>query len=87
MQTQGISVLAKVMVFNTTPEQVGRSAPQITYGKAIVDYVSSYVFLFNDQAFFTMTIAEARITWGYTTLEMLEEMCTRVQCYKPKTKL
>ena len=35
----------KVMVFNTTPQWVRRSAPTFTYGENVVEYTNAYTYL------------------------------------------
>ena len=35
----------KVMVFNTTPQWVRRSAPKFAYGQDIVEYTDTYTYL------------------------------------------
>ncbi|MCO5551498.1 hypothetical protein L7F22_005002 [Adiantum nelumboides] len=47
-EDSGLSVnlgKTKVMVFNTTPQWIRRSAPTFTYGQEIVEYTDAYTYL------------------------------------------
>ena len=92
-EDSGLSVnlgKTKVMVFNTTPQWVGRSAPTFTYGQDIVEYTDAYTYLgavFTGPRFTLRRAAETRLTRAYAALGGLERMCSQVQFQEPRTKL
>ena len=68
----------KVMVFNTTPQWVRRSAPTFCYGEESVEYTNAYTYLrtvFSGPVFSLRRAAETRLTRAYAALGRLERMC------------
>ena len=67
-QDSGLSVnmsKTKVMVFNTTPQWVQRSAPIFTYAQEIVEYTDAYTYLgvvFSGPKFSLRRAAKTRLT-------------------------
>ncbi|KAI5080279.1 hypothetical protein GOP47_0005758 [Adiantum capillus-veneris] len=92
-QESGLSVnlgKTKVMVFNTTPQWIRRSAPTFTYGQEKVEYTDAYTYLgvvFNGPAFSLRRAAETRLTRAHVALGKLERMCIQVKFEEPRTKL
>ena len=80
----------KVMVFNTTPQWVNRSAPTLVYGQDTVEYTDAYTYLgvvFSGPRFALRKAAETRLSRAYAALGGLERMCSQVQFQEPRTKL
>ena len=80
----------KVMVFNTTPQWVRRSAPPLTYGQGSVEYTDAYTYLgvvFSGPRFTLREAADTRLTRAYAALGGLERICSQVQFQEPRTKL
>lgn len=80
----------KVMVFNTTPKWVRRSAPTFTYRQEIVEYTDAYTYLgvvFSGPVFSMRRAAQARLTRAHAALGGLERMSSQVQFQEPRTKL
>ncbi|RYA67266.1 hypothetical protein DD598_28985, partial [Enterobacter cloacae complex sp. 2DZ2F16B1] len=92
-QESGLSVnlgKTKVMVFNTTPQWIRRSAPAFTYGQEKVEYTDAYTYLgvvLSGPAFSLKRAAETRLTRAHAALGRLERMCSQVQFQEPQTKL
>ena len=80
----------KVMVFNTTPQCVMRSASTVTYGEKIVEYTDAYTYLgvvFNGPMLSFKSAVKTRLTRAITALGRMEKMCSHVQFQEPRTKL
>ena len=80
----------KVMVFNTTPQWMRRSAPIFTYGQDIVEYTDAYTYpgvVFTGPRFTLRRAAETRLSRAYAALGGMERMCSQVQFQEPRTKL
>ena len=80
----------KVMVFNTTPQWVRRSAPTFTYGENVVEYTNAYTSLgvvFNGPMHSFKSAAKTRLTRAITAMGKMEKMCSQVQFQGPRTKL
>lgn len=92
-EDSGLSVnlgKTKVMVFNTTPQWVRRSAPKFAYGQDIVEYTDTYTYLgvvFAGPKFTLKKAADARLSRAYAALGGLERMCSQIQFQEPRTKL
>ena len=76
----GVSVnlsKTKVMVFNTTPQWVRRSAPTFAYGQETIEYTDSYTYLgvvFSGPVFSLRKAAETRLTRAYAALGRMDGM-------------
>ena len=80
----------KVMVFNTTPQWVRRSAPTFAYGQETIEYTDSYTYLgvvFSGPVFSLRKVVETRLTRAYASLGRMERLCSQVQFQEPRTKL
>ncbi|MCO5567345.1 hypothetical protein L7F22_021035 [Adiantum nelumboides] len=80
----------KVMVFNTTPQWIRRSAPIFTYGQENVEYTDAYTYLgvvFTGPKFSLRRAAEIRLIRADAALGGLKRMCSQVQFQEPRTKL
>ena len=92
-EESGLSVnlgKTKIMVFNTTPQWVRRSAPKFTYGQDNVEYTDAYTYLgvvFAGPKFALKKAADNRLSRAYAALGGLERMCSQVQFQEPRTKL
>ena len=78
-EDSGLSVnlgKTKVMVFNTTPQWVRRSAPKFAYGQDIVEYTDTYTYLGVVFAGPKFTLKKAVDTRAYAALGGLERMCS-----------
>jgi len=80
----------KVMVFNTTPQWVRRSAPTFACGQETVEYTDAYTYLgvvFSGPMLSLRRAAQTRLTRAYAALGKMERMCSQVQFQEPRTKL
>ena len=80
----------KVMVFNTTPQWVRRSAPTFTYGKNVVEYTNAYTYLgvvLSHPMLSFKSAAKTRLTRAITSMGKMEKMRSQVQFQEPRTKL
>eukprot|EP00250_Pteridium_aquilinum_P021766 c25217_g2_i1 orf=2-412(-) len=72
----------KVMVFNTTPKWVRRSAPTFAYGEEMVEYIDAHTYLgvvFSDPMLSLRRAAKTRLTRAYVALGRMKRMCSQVQ--------
>ena len=80
----------KVMVFNTTPQWVKRSAPTLVHDEVTMENTDSYTYLgvpFTEPRSNLRRAAETRLSRAYEALGGLERMCSQVQFQDPRTKL
>lgn len=80
----------KVMVFNTTPQWVRRSAPTFTYGQETMEYTNAYTYLgvvFSDPVFSLRRATETRLMIAHAALGRMERLYSQVQFQEPRTKL
>ena len=81
-EESGLSVnlgKTKIMVFNTTPQWVRRSAPKFTYGQDNVEYTDAYTYLgvvFAGPKFALKKEVDSRLSRAYAALGGLERMCS-----------
>ena len=71
----------KVMVFNTTPQWVRRSAPTFVCGQEVVEYANEYTYLgvvFSGPMFSLRRTTKTRLMRAYAALGRMERMCLQV---------
>ena len=81
-EDSGLSVnlgKTKIMVFNTTPQWVRKSARVFAYGQDGVEYTDAYTYLgvvFTALRFTLRRVVETRLARAYVALGGLERMCS-----------
>ena len=71
----------KVMIFNTSPQWVRRSAPIFTYAQEVVEYTDAYTYvgvIFSGPRLSLKRAMETRLTRAYATLGKLEKTCAQI---------
>ena len=76
----------KVIVFNTTPEWVKRSAPTFAFGQETMKYTNAYTYLgvvFSGLVLSLRKAIETILTRAYATMGRMERMYSHVQFQEP----